>query len=291
MKIGLTLPTMVPGLTRDQLLSWVRQIDDGPFSSLAAGERITFPNQEIMVTMAAAAALTSRVRLAFTVVVLPMHPTALIAKQIATVDVISGGRVTLGVGTGGREEDFRAVGAPTAHKAARLADQVGVLRRLWPGVAALPDAGPVGPTPVQPGGPEILAGAVTPDGIRRAARWADGLCHFDFGPEPVMVEAAFEVARAAWSSAGRLRPPRLVTSCWYALGPKAREQMDAYVGRYMSIFGGAAASSSAAMCTTVSADALKEVVRAVADLGADELLLVPTTGDPDEVQRVADLVG
>src|SRR5260221_1038741 len=92
MKIGMTLPTMVPELNRSLLLAWMRGIDRGPFSTLAAGERIAFPNQEMMVTMAAAAAVTERVRLAFTLVVLPMHSTLLMAKQLPTMDVLSAGR-------------------------------------------------------------------------------------------------------------------------------------------------------------------------------------------------------
>src|SRR4051794_37147412 len=131
MKIGMTLPTMVPGLDRRLLLAWMRGIDEGPYSTLAAGERIAFPNQEIMVTMAAAAAVTERVRLAFTLVVLPMHSTLLMAKQLATVDVLSAGRVTVGVGIGGREEDYRAAGAPFTKRLGRMEQQVALMRRAW----------------------------------------------------------------------------------------------------------------------------------------------------------------
>lgn len=105
MKIGLHLPVMVPGFDRGRLLAWARRIDAGPFSSLAAGERIHFPNPEITVALSAAAVVTERVQLHYSVLVLPMHPEVLVAKQVATLDVLSGGRVTLGVGVGGREED------------------------------------------------------------------------------------------------------------------------------------------------------------------------------------------
>ena len=107
-EIGMNLPVMVPGWNRDSILEWARRIDAGPYSSLAAGERIWFPNPEIMVAMSAAAAVTERVAINFSVVVLPMHSEIHIAKQIATLDVLSGGRVVLGVGVGGREEDYRA---------------------------------------------------------------------------------------------------------------------------------------------------------------------------------------
>jgi alkanesulfonate monooxygenase SsuD/methylene tetrahydromethanopterin reductase-like flavin-dependent oxidoreductase (luciferase family) len=291
MKIGMTMPSMVAGLDRARLLDWARRIDAGPFSSLACGERITFPNQEIMVTMAAAAAVTERVRLTFTVLVLPLHATMLIAKQVATLDVLSAGRVTLGVGVGGREEDYRAVGAPFEHRARRLEEQVALLRRAWAGEAVVPDASPVGPRPVQPGGPEVLAGALMPASIRRAARWADGLCGFGFAPDVDEIASVFALARTAWRERDRPVPPRLVTSCWFALDPGGRGQMDAYVTRYLGTFGAETAAAMASVCTTTSAAALREVVRRVADTGADELILVPTTADPEEVDRVADLLG
>lgn len=291
MDVGLNLPVMVPGLDRDLILEWARRIDAGPFSSLAAGERITFPNPEMMVTMAAAAAITERVRLVLTVLVLPMHSAVLKAKQLATLDVVSGGRVTLGVGVGAREEDYRAVGASfDGQRMARLEQQVATLRRAWAGECVVADAPPVEPFPIQKGGPPILAGVLFPRAIRRTARWADGICDFSFGPSHDEIEHAFDMARQAWKDAGRQRGPRLVTSCWFALGPRPREQLDHYVHRYLTFMGAGFAEQVAPTCTVTSAPRLKEVIREVADLGGDELLLVPTTLDPDEVNRVADLL-
>jgi len=291
MKIGMTLPTMVPELNRALLLAWMRGIDQGPFSTLAAGERIAFPNQEMMVTMAAAAAVTERVRLAFTLVVLPMHSTLLMAKQLATMDVLSAGRVTVGIGVGGREEDYRAAGAPFTKRLGRMEEQVALMRRVWSGESVMPDMAPIGPAPVQAGGPEILAGSLVASSIRRAARYTDGLCSFSFAPDPAEVGMAFDVAREAWRAQGRKRPPRLVTSCWFALGKDSRAQMDVYVKRYLGFFGAEAAASMAMLCSTISADKLREVVARIADHGADELILVPTTSDPAELGRVADIVG
>jgi alkanesulfonate monooxygenase SsuD/methylene tetrahydromethanopterin reductase-like flavin-dependent oxidoreductase (luciferase family) len=149
----------------------------------------------------------------------------------------------------------------------------------------------VGPLPVQAGGPELLAGALAPDSIRRAARWADGICGFSFGPSAQEVEFAFETARRAWRESGRSTPPRLVTSCWFALGEQARQQLDEYLYRYLGFLGDDVARQMAPTVTTTSAKALREAVRMLADLGTDELLLVPTTSDPDEVHRVADMIG
>jgi alkanesulfonate monooxygenase SsuD/methylene tetrahydromethanopterin reductase-like flavin-dependent oxidoreductase (luciferase family) len=292
MKIGMNLPVMVPGLGRDGVLEWCRRIDAGPYSSLAAGERITFPNPELMVTMGAAAAVTERVGLALNVVVLPMHSAVMIAKQVATLDVLSGGRMSLGVGVGAREEDYLAVGAPfDSKRLRRMEHQVAVIRRAWAGERIMERAlRPVEPRPAQQEGPEILAGSLQADSIRRAARWADGICGFSFGPSPEEVDASFNVARAAWTGAGRTRPPRLVTGCWFALGTGARQQIDQYLQRYLNFAGPDAARHVAATVQTTSPSALRSIVRSLADLGTDELLLVPTTADPEEVDRVADIL-
>jgi alkanesulfonate monooxygenase SsuD/methylene tetrahydromethanopterin reductase-like flavin-dependent oxidoreductase (luciferase family) len=292
MEIGMNLPVMVPGLDRDRIFEWSRRIDAGPWSSLAAGERIAFPNPEITVTLSAAAAITQRVRITYGVLVPPLHSAVLLAKQVATLDVISGGRVTLGVGVGGREEDYRAVGAVFDRtRWARMEQQIETMRRAWAGEAVVEGAlRPVEPRPLQPGGPEILAGAMFPRSIRRAARWADGLLGFGFGPSAEEIGGQFEAARRAWKEAGRDEPPRLVTSFWFALGDDARAQLDRYLQRYLAFMGPEVAANLAPTVTTTSARALQEAAGVVRDLGADELILVPTTLDSDELERVADIL-
>jgi alkanesulfonate monooxygenase SsuD/methylene tetrahydromethanopterin reductase-like flavin-dependent oxidoreductase (luciferase family) len=184
MDIGMNLPVMAPGLDRPLLLEWARRIDAGPFSTLAAGERVNFPNPDIMVALSAAAAVTTRVRIMTNVVVLPMHAEVHVAKQLATLDVLSGGRVVAGVGIGAREEDYAAHGVPFAPaRMRRLEAQVRVMRRVWAGDIVVPGAGrPVEPFPLQPDGPPVLSGSLTAPAIRRAARFADGIAGFAFGP-------------------------------------------------------------------------------------------------------------
>jgi alkanesulfonate monooxygenase SsuD/methylene tetrahydromethanopterin reductase-like flavin-dependent oxidoreductase (luciferase family) len=289
----MNLPVMVPGLDRDTILEWARRVDSGPYSSLAAGERVTFPNPEIMVTMSFAAAATERVRLALTVVVLPLHRPVMMAKQIATLDVVSGGRVSLGVGVGARVEDYRAAEAPfDALRLRRMEKSIDLMRRVWRGENVVDGAlRPVEPRPLQPGGPELLAGSLTADSIRRAARWADGICGFSFGPSRDEVALAFETARQAWRDRGRSATPRLVTSCWFGVGPAARARLDEYLDRYLAFLGPDVARRLAPTVGIDSAAKLREAVQMLDDLGTDELILVPTTSDPDEVSRVADLIG
>lgn len=291
MKIGLNLPVMVPGFDRDKTLTWARRLDTGPFSSLAAGERITFPNPDILVTLSACAAVTERIRLVFSILVLPMHQPVRVAKQIATLDVLSGGRVTLGVGVGGRDEDYVAVEAQRDRKLwTRMEESVSELRRLWSGEKPFEAAlRPVEPLPIQKGGPEILAGAMYPRSIRRAARWADGISGFSFGPDRDEVGRQFEQARKAWREEGK-GEPRLVTSFWYALGPNARDQLDEYLPRYLNFLSRDDARKLAPTVTTTSADALRDAAKMAEDLGCDELILVPTTSDPDDIDRVAEIL-
>jgi len=291
-KIGMNLPVMVPGFDRDTILEWSRRIDAGPYSSLAAGERIWFPNPEMMVTMSAAAAVTERVDINFSVVVLPMHSAIHIAKQIATLDVISNGRVVLGVGVGGRAEDYAAFGATYDRKRlSRMEAQVDVMRRAWAGEKVIEEAlRPLEPRPLQDGGPPILSGSIFPAAVKRASRWADGISGFSFSPFDEQLETCFETARAAWKENGRDRPPRLVTSCWFALGDDARSRLDEYLFRYLRFMGDDTARNLTPMVTTDSAAKLREAVKRVEDIGADELLLVPSTSDPDEVDRVADIL-
>jgi alkanesulfonate monooxygenase SsuD/methylene tetrahydromethanopterin reductase-like flavin-dependent oxidoreductase (luciferase family) len=292
MKIGMNLPVMVPGLDRDCVLDWCRRIDAGPFSTLASGERIVFPNPEIMVTLSAAAAVTERVCISFAALVAPMHDPVLVAKQVATLDVISNGRVSLGLAVGAREEDYRAIDAHWDDKLlARLDTFAATIRRVWTGEHEVAGAlQKVGPAPVQRNGPELLAAVLMPQATRRAARWADGISSFSFGPTREDVAPRFELARAAWREAGRAAP-RLVTGFWFALGPNARAQLEQYLDRYLAFMGPGAGRRLAPHMTATSAQSLRDAAKMIEDLGADELLLVPTTSDPDEIDRVADLLG
>jgi alkanesulfonate monooxygenase SsuD/methylene tetrahydromethanopterin reductase-like flavin-dependent oxidoreductase (luciferase family) len=290
-KIGMTLPTMVPGFDRARLLAWCRRIDAGPFSSLAVGERVSFPNHDALVALAAAAAATERVRIVSTVFVAPLRSAVWLAKRGATLDVVSGGRFVMGLGVGGREEDYRVVGAAFTRRHANLDQQVAIMRRIWSGEPLLPGTAPVGPQPIQAGGPPLWIAASSRRPLERAARWADGLAGFQLGPDPAEIERLFRGAEAAWRSAGRSAPPWLATSFWFALGPDARAQLDAYVERYLAVFGPAAVEALRPRCHAAGDAALRQAIADVRDAGADELLLVPTSDAPDQLERVVDLLG
>ncbi len=290
MKISMTLPTMAPDCDRAALLAWSRGIDARPFASIAAGERVSFPNVEIGVALAAAAAVTERVRIASTLFVAPLHSAAQLAKRVASLDVLSGGRVTLGLGVGGREEDYRACGVSFARRHDRLDDLVADLRRIWAGGVCSEGSAPIGPTPLQSGGPPLLAAATAPKPLARAARWADGVLGFDFAPDPAAAAKLVRTTELAWRDAGREVRPQYTTSFWFALGADAPARLDAYARRYLAIFGAAAAKALAARCLCAGDAALRSALRDLRNAGIDECYLVPTTADVTELDRVLDAV-
>src|SRR3954471_744203 len=128
MELSMTLPTMLPH-GRAEALAWCRGIDEASFSSLAVPERVTYTSHSLTVQLAAAAALTERVRLWTTLIVLPAHPAVQVAKDMASVDQLCAGRLTLGVGVGGREQDFRAIEGRFDHRWARMDDQIDTMKR------------------------------------------------------------------------------------------------------------------------------------------------------------------
>ncbi len=290
MKIGIALPSMVDGLTRSDAIVWMRAIDAGPFSVLGAGERIAYPNQEMMTLLAGAATITERVRIEATVSITPMHAAIHVAKQAATIDVLSGGRFVLGVGVGGREEDYRAMGASFVRRHATLDNQVAIMRRVWRGDAPVEGVGAVGPAPVQAGGPSVLAAAMGPKSMARAARWADGVAGFDIPADPDGIGTGFRRFEAAWADAGREGRPLLQTSFWFGLDDDAPARVRDYAFRYLRIFGDDAARAMAGLTSATSAPALQDRLNAIEDTGCDEVILVATTADISDLHRAAELV-
>lgn len=290
MDVGICLPYMERELDRGRLIEWCRTIESGPFSSITCGERITGETLEMRAVLAATAALTERVRIVPSLYVLPMHSAVWAAKEIATLDVLSGGRVTLCVGVGGREVDYRAVDAPFARRHARMDEQVARMREIWRGEPPLPGADPVGPMPVQQGGPPILAGAMGPKAIARAAKWADGIYGFTMSGDPAPVAAWYDMADSAWADAGRDTAPRRVSGFWYSLADDAAARLEQYVFDYLEVLDPNIARAIAGTMTMSTEDAVRAGLDAIEELGCDEFYLVPATADLSEVERAAEIL-
>lgn len=287
------MPVMEPNLDSATLKAWARVIDDGPFSSLCWGERIAFDNPECLTLLGALAAWTDRVRLVTTVVVPQLHDPVMLAKQLSTGDVLSEGRLTVGLGVGGRREDYHAVGADPATQTMRgLADCVAVMKRIWSGEKVTDSVVPVGPPPVQPGGPQLLIGTMGPKTVRSAAAWADGLAGTTLDLDADKQNELFDVARRAWTEAGKPKP-LLATSFWFAIGDdaaEARAQVHRHLLRYMNWVPAQVVDSMAPTTGWSGSDEeLHAVLRRFEGIGADEVHLIPTSSDIDQLRRVADV--
>ena len=293
MKIGLSIPSTVAEANRDLLCEWIRRIDRGPFSTLATGERIASPFLDLMGVLSAAAVLTERVRIQSLITLAPVHEAVLLAKQAATVDVLSGGRFTLGVGVGMREYDY-ALGGKLGDFKRRLSaldERVDVMKRIWAGTYALPaDAPPIGPAPVQAGGPPVFASSLGPKSMKRAARWADGLAGFHMAPDLDEVEKIFARFREEWTAAGRSGEPPLQMSFWYGLTDDAPARVMAFARDYFQIFGAAFAERQSRKCCATSPEAIRGLLRRLEDMGCDEVILAPTIASLDELSATEELV-
>ncbi len=290
MKIGVCLPYMTRDYDRERILTWAGKVDQGPFSGLSCGERMTGHTFEMNTMLAAAAAVTERVRIIPSLYVLPMRSAVLTAKEAATLDVISGGRVAVTVGIGGRENDYRAVGAPFDHRHQRLDDMVAEMKKVWRGETIFEGADEVGPRSPQCPNIPLYAGAMGPKGIARAAKWADGIYGTSMPGDREGHERIFDMARDAWRAAGRMDTPYLMGSFWYSLAPNAELELKSYVYNYMKYMGEEIGQGMAAMMTRFTPEAVREAIENVRAAGADELLVVPVTTHYDEIDRLVEIL-
>ena len=239
------------------------------------------------------AAWTERVRLVTTVIVPQLHDPVMLAKALATGDLLSGGRLTVGLGVGGRHEDYHAVGADlTAQSRRGMAERAAVMKRVWAQEKVTDSTLPVGPPPVQPGGPPLLVGTIGPKTVRSAARWADGVAGTTLDLNVDSQNELFDVARSAWSEAGK-PAPHLAASFWFAVGSAAdaRAQVHRHLRRYINWI---PADFVDAMAPTTgwagNQDELAAVLRSFEAIGADEIQLIPTSSDFGQLRQVADVV-
>ncbi|MFB4270557.1 LLM class flavin-dependent oxidoreductase [Nonomuraea sp. GTA35] len=282
MALGLAVPFTDPAA----LVAWARRADAGPYGRIGVPDRIVYDNPEPMVMLAAMAAATERIRVQSEVVLAPLRDPVLLAKQSATLDRLSGGRFSLGLAVGAREDDFLAVGADHASRGRRLDEQLATMRRVWAGEPVAPGLGPVGPVPLRAGGPELLFGGFAPRALARVARWGGG---YVCPAPPEHARGLFELVRRQWKDAGRAGEPLLVAQVNVALGPEStvagsREALLRYYGFAPEL----AAQSVRAMATTAAE--IRDAVAAYRELGAHEVMLSCWSDDIAQIDRLADLL-
>ena len=287
MKIGIGLLATIPGIEGKRILDWAKKADSGPFSSLGILDRLVYPNYESLITLAAVAGATQRIRLMTTVLLAPLRNPALLAKQAASLDALSGGRLTLGLGIGAREDDYLAASVSYHSRGKLFDEQLETLKRIWSGQPFSDTIGPIGPTPVQSGGPEILIGGYSPAAMQRVGRWGDGFIVGGAGPQ--MAQQGYKVAEESWKAAGRTGKPRLVGCFYYALGSDPKERGGAYLRNYYGFMGPRVDTMINNLPITV--DAIKERIQAYADIGADEVIMWPCTPGLEQLDQLAALIG
>ncbi|NBE93729.1 LLM class flavin-dependent oxidoreductase [Nonomuraea sp. KC401] len=277
MDVGVGLPTTVRGVDGATLLEWARRADVRGLSSLGVLDRLVAGNHEPVVTLAAAAAVTRRIRLATTILIAAYRGgAAVLAKQLATVDELSGGRLAVGVAAGGRADDFEAAGQPYRRRGRRLDALITELREAW-----APGSG-IGPEPAA-GGPPIWVGGHTDAALRRAARLGQGWIAGGSSSVPYAELAAR--ARAAWSAEGRTDRPRMVALAYFSFGADGAERAVAHMRRYYEQAGPYADRAAAQTVTTESE--LQRTIKEHESAGCDELVFFPCSGDPDQVDLLA----
>ena len=276
MNVGVGLPTTTPGADGALVVEWARRADAGPFSCLGVLDRLRYDSIEPFAALAAAAAVTTRVRLATMIAIGPLRPTGVLVKSAAGVQALSGGRLTLGLAIGARDDDYETAGVPHRGRGARLSDQLAELRD-WADHPAVASAARDHP-------PELLVGGSSGPAFARMARYADGYAHGG-GPPRAFASAAAK-ARAAWSDLGRPGQPRLWGQAYFALGDEPTG--DDYLRDYYAFTGPFAAKIAAGNLT--SPRALRDFVRAYEEAGCDELVLLPTVSDPGQLDRLADVL-
>jgi alkanesulfonate monooxygenase SsuD/methylene tetrahydromethanopterin reductase-like flavin-dependent oxidoreductase (luciferase family) len=283
--VGIGLPSTIPGTEREQLLEWARRAEARGFSSLGTIDRIVYANYESLIALAAAAAVTERIRLTTMILIAPYRANAaLVAKQAASVDRLSNGRLVLGVAVGGREDDYEASGVDF-HARGRLMDEMlHTWQRIWSG-ESFGTAGAIGPQPPR-GRPALMLGGSVDAVFERAAKYGDGWMMG--GGTPDQFRDGVAKMRAAWQAAGREGAPRTLALVYYALGANAKQAADRYLHDYYAFLG--EYSSMVADSAATDADTVVQYVRAFGDAGCDELILFPCDPDPGQVDLLAEAI-
>jgi alkanesulfonate monooxygenase SsuD/methylene tetrahydromethanopterin reductase-like flavin-dependent oxidoreductase (luciferase family) len=289
MQIGLKLPTTIAGATTEQILGFARVADEARLHSVWVVDRLVFPLVEALTALAAAAAVTSRVKLGTDVLIGPTHEPTLLAAQAASVDVLSGGRMVLGLGVGSREEDYTAAGRDFHTRGRRLDADIDLMRRIWAGESILEGFGPTGPRPVNGTIPLIFGGA-SERAMARGARVGDG---FASVPRGVARHAQlFDQFRELWAKYERPGKPTLIAQAYFCVDDtvdRAREKIADYQQHYYGTRPRASGGVSGIEEHDLvgPAEVVAEGLVRYASLQPDVIILQPSSADLAQAETLA----
>ncbi len=289
MKVGICFPMWMDSASQaDVFLAWCEAVEQSALSTIALGDRIAYSNQDPLVALAVAAGVTRRVELATSVVALPTRNTGIVAKEVASLDVLSGGRFTFGIGISSRPDDFAALDVPWDGRLRRFERQVADLRRIWRGEPSRDGLPPIGPPPVTPGGPALLYGALTEPALRRAGRIADGIMTWSFVPDASAQRKSIAIVREEWTKSDRPGRPRIAAAMYFALGAGGEDKLRSYLSAYYEYSENALPQVS--RIPTHNEESVEHAIHAYAEAGVDELLLAAPDPSVEQVERLSDLV-
>lgn len=280
MDVSIGLPNAVPGTTGAELIEWARRADARGFKSLGTIDRIAYDNYEPLVALSAAAAVTERIGLTTSVLLAPLRESAAaIAKQTLSLQALSGGRLTLGIGIGGRDDDYATAEVEMGERGETADQMLARIRELW-------EADHVGPLAASR--PRLLVGGGVDASFARAAKYGDGWIAGGLPPE-AFAEAAMRV-KEEWAAAGREGQPRLEGLAYFSLGSEAEANATSYLTDYYAWLGEETAGYIAGSAAK-DAETVQGYLAAFEGVGCDELILFPSSGDPDQVDLLADAAG
>ncbi|WP_394427109.1 LLM class flavin-dependent oxidoreductase [Streptomyces sp. SGAir0957] len=283
MKIGIGIPNQIRDVRADVIPEWARRAEDAGFASLGSVGRVAYPGVMDTVALAAAAGATRSIGLISNVLLGPVWPAHMLAKEAQSIDGVSGGRLTLGIGLGGRPDDFVVEGLGPRGTGKRLDRDVETYKSVWRGET------PAGcDNPLVPKGSRevpLLFGGMVQASFNRVARSGRG--YIGASVPAHMIAGAFDGVRTAWKEAGREGSPYLVAIAYFAVADTEGGRANVY-----DYYSTAGADTAGFIASAVSGggEEIKKTVREFEEIGADELILNPTSDDVDEILRVADVV-
>lgn len=287
MKLGIGLPnTMAHEIDGRMMLEWARLADEAGFEVLGTIDKPNYDSWDGLATLAGVAGVTTRAKLATSILLLPPRNEVLVAKQAAVVDQLSGGRLVLGLSQGAREDDFEVLGAEFKGRSERFERQVNRLRELWRNARESDrEHGVLGPAPVQDL-PPIWVGALQPKAIERAIRVADG---FLFGTAGSQLMGQYAPGlREAFAAAGK--PDATIAGLAYvAVGDDPRAALDEGAHHVLRYYG-QLWTEPENLIHHGPAEKIAEEVRAYAEGGIDVLILFPQIPSLEQVEKLADVV-
>jgi probable F420-dependent oxidoreductase len=293
--IGLAWVNPAPLTKPENVVNFAKKCEVMGLHSIWTIDRIAYDNLEPLTLLAAAAGATHKIRLGTSVLLGNTRHPAHLAKIIATLDFISNGRVTLGLGFGSRENDYKAVEIPFEHRGSRAVEQVQLVKRLWTednvtykGKFYKVEELTIGPRPIQKPHPPIWTGGSAEVALKRAGTWANGfICGSSAIPDfSTTWEKIAGYARAAGRNPNEITKAGLTFMAINDDHAKAVKIVEDYVMRYYGRLRVDVANTS----LVGSGTAVAERIEAFLSRGLDTLIIGVADPDPRQLDLFGETV-